>query len=242
MINPYRLDHIFYGRYIEMIIGPFILLGFVYFICNGINWVKSFWTIVIFFSILSVVAHFIIQFSGMDAFHSVQAVGLQYIELGVIFPTLLSIMLCGLIYSSIANRNRLTTSLSLSLVSICFILSGQFMVGHITLGNQDSMQILEVAEYLKTLDNTTPVYFLWDVQGNPDYGKWDNRNTSKRLIADKYQFLLLDRPLILVDRSELNAIPGNKYVLLNEKRYLSELNRDYELRMSNIYSYLLLSK
>jgi len=242
MINPTRLDHLFYGRYIEMLIGPLILLGLVFFIRNGINSSLAFWFVLGGFAVLSFVAHFIIQSSGLDTFHSMQASGLQFIILGVLFPSLLAIMICRLLYLSIAKNNGLKTLFSLSIVSLCFFLSGQLIVGSITDGNQDSMEIMEVAEYLKTLDNKTPVYFLWDAQGNPDYGKWDNRNTSKRLVADRYQFLLLDKPLILVDRSELDAIPGDKYVLLNEKRYLSELNRDYELRMSNRYSYLLSSK
>jgi len=242
MINPTRLDNLFYGRYIEMIIGPLILLGFVFLIYNSINSSHTFWFVLISFIVLSFVAHFIIEFSGLDAFHSVQATGLQFITLGVMFPSLLAIMVCRLLYLSIAKKNEIKTLFSLLLLSFCFFLSGQLIVGHITDGNQDSMEIIEVAEYLKTLDNRKPLYFLWDAQGNPDYGKWDNRNTSKRLIADSYQFLLLDKPLLLVDIYELNTIPGDKYVLLNEKRYLSELSKDYELRMSNRYSYLLSSK
>ena len=52
----------------------------------------------------------------------------------------------------------------------------------------------------------------------------------------------MDQPLILVDIYEFNETTSDKYVLLNEVKYLDQLLNDYELCMSNRYGYLLSSK
>ena len=156
-------------------------------------------------------------------------------------PAVLAIMMCRVIYLSFINNNA-KVLLNLLVMSFCFFISGQLMVVSIAESNRDHMEITETVEYLQTVDSNTPVYFLWNAQGKVDHNKCDNLDTKKRRAADFYQFLLMDQPLILVDIYEFNETTSDKYVLLNEVKYLDQLLNDYELCMSNRYGYLLSSK
>ena len=108
--------------------------------------------------------------------------------------------------------------------------------------NQTAAEIIGIVEFIENIDENSAVYFLWDDQGNPAYGQWDNRNTRNRLIADSYQFLLKDIPVKLVNKKELEGTDDMKFLLTPDKKFLPDLRMNYEMCMDNRYTYLLVSK
>lgn len=243
MINPTRVDHIVYGRYIDMIMGPLVLLGFVVLMNRKRNWNKAFLIISIGFILLTVAVKFIVEASDLPTFHTVHAVGLLLINtpLSVLLPALTAILVGRLIIISFAHKNNRAIMISLIMISLCFFVTGD-IVARTAVVNQTAAEIIGIVEFIENSDHIMPVYFLWDDQENPAYGKWDNRNTKNRLIADSYQFLLKDIPVKLVNRTELEEIEDKKFVLTPKKEFLSYLDRDYQLCLDNQYSYLFVSK
>ncbi len=243
MINPTRVDHIVYGRYIDMMMGPLVLLGFVVLMNKKTNWNKIFLIISIGFIFLTIAAKFIVEASDLPTFHTVHAVGLLLINtpLSVLLPALTAIFVGRLIIISFAHKNNGAIMISLIMISLCFFVTGD-IVARTAVANQTAAEIIGIVEFIEDSDHIMPVYFLWDDQENPAYGKWDNRNTRNRLIADSYQFLLKDIPLKLVNRTELEEIEDQKFVLTPKKEFLSDLNRDYQLCLDNRYGYLFVSK
>lgn len=244
MINPTRFDHIVYGRYIDMIIGIVILLGFIKLMDKDVNLNKILGVILTGFILLTAAVNYIIKSSGLTTFHSLQATGLLFINtpLSVYLPALVAIFACRLIFLPFANNKKMKIKASIIVITICFFLTGNTIAQSTVKYNQSTMEIVNTVEFINNTDGKLPIYYLWDDQGNPDYGKWDNRNTANRLIADCYQFLLKDENITLVNNSELSTIPGNKFVIASESIVRSGLLKDYKFCMSAAGSYLYVSK
>lgn len=247
MINPTRIDHIVYGRYIDMIMGPVILLGFVN-ITNAImnnrtNANKIFGVISVGFIFLTIAVKLIIDSSGLTTFHTVHAVGLFLINtpLSVFLPALIAVLVCRFIIISLKKKDNKLIIISFIVISFCFFVTGD-NVAKIAVDDHTAKEIIDVVEFIEDAEENMPVYFLWDDQENPEYGRWDNRNTKYRLISSHYQFLLKDIPVKLVNEKELESIDDNKFVLTAGDKYSSYLEKDYKFCLGNRYSYLFVSK
>jgi len=243
MINPSRMDHIVYGRYIDMIMGPLVLLGFVALMDKKADWNKAFVIISIGFILLAAAVHWVIETSGLTSFHTIHAVGLLLINspLSVALPTLTAIVVGRLIIISFTQKASKMMIISSVIVPFCFFMTGD-IVARTAVVNQTAAEIIGIVEFIENIDENSAVYFLWDDQGNPAYGQWDNRNTRNRLIADSYQFLLKDIPVKLVNKKGLEGIDDMKFLLTPDKKFLPDLRMNYEMCMDNRYTYLLVSK
>jgi hypothetical protein len=77
LVNGSRVDHLFYGRYNEMLIGPFILLGFI-----ALNQLKHLVKIQLFFTVLSILLGVYLAYVVKDpryySFNEVCATGIYW--------------------------------------------------------------------------------------------------------------------------------------------------------------------
>jgi len=244
MINPTRVDHIVYGRYIDMIMGPLVLLGFVVLMNKKTNWNKTFVIISLGFILLAVAVRSNIKTSGLTLFADYNVVGLFLINtpLTDLIPALIAILVGRLIIISFAHKNNKAIMTSLIMIALCFFVTGD-IVARTAVANQTAEEIMDMVEFIEDSDESIPVYYLWDDEVNPGYGRGDFRNTRNRKLADSYQFLLKDKPLNLVNKTELEAIEDDRLVITSrDNKHLPDLYRDYELCLVNRYSYLLISR
>lgn len=240
MINPARVDHIVYGRYIDMLMGPLILLGFTTVLDKKTNLNRIFMITSVGFIILTISVKLIIDASGLIDFASISSVGLFFTNTtsAVFLPALTAILVCRLIIISLRQNSNKMTIISLILVSICFFATGD-SVARKAVASQTAVEIMGIVEYIENSDDNIPVYFLWDDQGNPPYGKRENCNAGQLRIAECYQFLLKDIPVNLVNNTELEVIKDKKFVLASHNyKNLFDLKRDYNFCMNNGLSYL----
>ena len=233
MINPFRMDQIVYGRYIDMIMGPLILLGFISLINNESNQNRVFWMISIGFIPLTIAVKLIIDVSGLTFFSILDAVGLLLITypFSVFLPAITAILACRLMLISFVKKDSRLIIISFIMVSLCFFVTGDNVARTTAVGNQTTTELIDAVKYIE--NGMMPVYFLWD----------DQEKSIYRKIADCYQFLLKDIPVKLVNKTELEAIDEKAFVLTPfNYKYLSDVNRDYEYCMDNQYTYLFVSK
>jgi len=240
MINPIRTEEIVYGRYNDILMGPLMLLGLVPFVNKTYIPKKSIGLVLVGFIFLTVTVNYFVRNQNLPDFQEIHAVGLAFMgtPLGAYLPAFIAILLGILICRSalIGAKKLLTT---LMVVSICFFTTGEILAGSIVKTSSDNMGLIQLIEPLKNEKGQTPVYYLWGDYFNPLYSRWDNRNTSTRLSADCYQFILKERPLVIVNLQELKQIEGKKYLLLGDGRYLPAIRDSYEICKNSKFGYLL---
>lgn len=225
MNNPERIDHIFYGRYIEMLIGPIILIGIInlYENSNGIKLYLITSIVVLIFT--GVIARlFVSKFEG-DSFFSMTVVGLRpfYSDHLSIFSAIMAsvgiIILLWLAF--VFNRSRILSVTCIVLYSSIFVISGMKMIDSdlIPAQNSNSMTKKIVQFINENYGDNYSIYFF--VESDLDRSK------------DFFQFLLLDKQLICVDEDDLEQITGdNKLVITTDSNpltfpLLNEYTLDY---------------
>lgn len=241
MINPTRIDHIVYGRYIDMIMGPIILLGFIAVLNNNINLNKIFGIISINFIVLAIAVTLIVQASGLTEFDGLSAVGLWLMNtpLGVYLPVLTAVLFCRLIIISVLKKNTKMLTISIIMASICSFWIGDYVANNKAVANQNVRELMNIVALIEDAEENMPVYFLWENQGNSMSG---DCYTNNRPFVDSYQFLLKDIPIKLINRTELEALQDRIFLLTYPNtKYFSDL-RDYEFCLENRYNYLFVSK
>lgn len=226
LINPTRVDHLVYGRYTEMIIGPIILIGILRVRENIIS-NKKFLFISFVFILFSLIVDLILRNFSSQSYIWLNAIGLSLAQtpLSVFLPAFIAIMSFRLIIVSFSKEKRILQTIVV--IAGLFFVTGEFASTYIIKLNQQRMEIVDVVSFLQTADDSE-IYFLWNDIG----GSEDKQNVRVRRIADNYQFLLKEKKIILVGRETLKAIDGDKYLLTGTRNDLSGLTEDYELCMS----------
>ncbi|KUG03009.1 hypothetical protein ASZ90_019621 [hydrocarbon metagenome] len=225
-----------------MIAGPIILLGFLKLTDKRVISTKVLLSFLISFIFLTVAVHLIILEFNLGEPHLINAVGLLFMNTpcNVYLATLVAIVAFRLMFLSLTKNND-KIIISIIFIAGLFFFTGQTITRSVVAANQEKMQIVKIVDLIATSEEKLPVYFLWDDQNDPSYSKWDNRNTYDRLIADCYQFLLLEEQIKIVNDEELRQAEGAKFVLSAEFYHLFDLMHDYKFCMSTANSYLLAS-
>ncbi len=240
-INPTRIDHIVYGRYTEMILGPIILLGFIKF--RETITAKVLLVMLISFSFITVAVNFILQEFNLSFYNPLHAVGLLLMNtpLNVYLSALIAILLFRLIFISFTKNNGIIITTIIFITGL-FFFTGEIVTRSIVDINQERMEITKVVDSIYTSEDKLPIYFLWNDQNDPVYDEWDNRNVLDRLMADCYQFLLKENKIKLVNNKQLKITEEDKFILSGEIYNLFDLMHDYKFCLSAADSYLLVSK
>lgn len=244
LIHPTRTDHLVYGRYVEMILGPIILLGFVNLTGNKTISTRRLLSLLAGFAILTVVVSMIIANFNFGASRLINTTGVVFMNTpwGIYLPALVAILACSIMFIYIKRGSHKKIMAATILTTLLFFFTGEAAKRYIVLSNQSMLEIAEIADFITGSEANLPIYFLWDDQVDPAYDKWDVENIQDRLIADCYQFLFKEKSLSIVNKAELNGIAGDKFVLSAEVYELFDLMDNYTFCMSNAYSYLLVPK
>lgn len=242
MINPTGIDHLVYGRYNEITLGPIMLLGFARFMENEAVSNKFLLIIFLGFGILTVLANLIIKVSGLHNYQSVHIVGLSLINnpIGIYLPALIGIGICRLIFLSIQKNHKMIVTIIT--ISCIFIFQGELGVKSIVDSNQKLLQIVKVTEIINSSEENLPIYFLFNNQDNPEVVEWNSFILRDRSVSDCYQFILKDKNIKPVNVEELSKISGEKFVITTENIDMSSLMKDYEFYANDNGSYLYVSR
>lgn len=242
MINPTRIDHIVYGRYTEMIIGPILLLGFAKLMDKDIISNKVLLLILISFGFLTITTNLVITDSGLKNFNCIHSVGLVLMDtpFNIYFPALIGILGFKFLFV-VYHGNKKKILINIILVAILSFFTGNIVSKAIVNLNQERLEIKKVVELLTVKEEDYPIYFLWNNQNSPVNGKWDNRIVLDRLIVDCYQFLLKNENIKMANYEEIIIIPGDKFILTTEYFEKLDLMKDYKFCISAAGSYLFVS-
>ncbi|MCK8059983.1 MULTISPECIES: hypothetical protein [unclassified Fusibacter] len=240
MINPIRIDHIVYGRYIDVLNGELILFGFARLLKGKSELSHWFYTVILVFIVGFGIAAYSIGSSNLTSFHIVQSVGVfSYSrKFGLVFPALIAILVSRFIFLTFSNESKKMMTVCLIFITVIGVIIGKSLVYKIVEINQSTMEIVKIVEILETTDKKIPIFFLWNDQIDPNYEKWDNKNTVTRLIVDCYQFLLMDRSVYLVNAEELASITEDKYIITTGSLVDSGKLDEYEYCYSSFNNYL----
>lgn len=227
MSDPYRIDHILYGRYNEMFIGPMILIGGLSF-ANKDNYITKalLSKIIICFGFLAIIVRYILKGFNFISNFSINTSCLivqptPQNSYNVYISAFVSIIICICIYISfnLLSNKKFITVLTIILISTIYFYIGENITKKDIISvNKSRLEINSVVSIIKESD-TIPVYYLWDGK------KINNR------ISDCYQFLLQKDKLYYLTNKELEKIEGNVFVITGSLNDIFKISRNYDLIM-----------
>lgn len=240
-INPTRIDHIVYGRYIESVIGPILLIGILDLVCNKRRFNRNIITNVFAFVAIAISTYYIIEESTLHNIISLHTVGLVWMNTpyGILFPSMIAILLY--LFICISFGNTIKSAIALITIAALFFTTGEIVSKGIIDLNRERIKIIRTVNLISESQTNYPIYFLWRGVNSPEYTKWDNRRVLDRLIADCYQFLLKDQIIHLVSKEELRQNREDKFLISAELNELFDLLGDYTYCSTANESYLLVS-
>lgn len=221
MVNPVRLDVVFYGRYLEIVVMPILCIGFVKMLENDFYSKKMFLSMSVFFISITIISHFAIMNMPALAFGRVNVVAIApfhyYEKLHLFYNFLFTIVLSFIIFLIAKKANNFKNIILIICLAFVSLATG---IANI---NATLKYINKVYGYKKPLqivkndENIENIYY---------YG-------YKLTIDSSYiQYLLYDRPLIALNSQEkgmyqktfledkTNPILKGNYYLVSE--FLSE--------------------
>lgn len=235
MSQPNRIDHILYGRYTDMIIGPFILVGIISIFGYFRKLLISSFVAVILLLITGYVSKIGVESLSDASFNGITTVGIRhYYKLGSFNFHFAIAMAIGIglliVFSSIFKKIKLIPFASLAILGLLFLFTGKRMViGDLIPSHKSNYQSHSIVNIIS--NSPVPVYFLIESNFNIDRTK------------DFFQYLLLDRKLICVTEKELARIEGHKFVITGNPNPLTfSLHDEYALVHATASNYLWESK
>ena len=222
MINANRIDHILYGRYNDMIIGPIILIGII----STVEYYKRiFLPAAISISLLvltGIISAFGINKLNSQLFNGITVIGIKQYYINGIFNFKIAmgitvvIVLLYIFLSKIKHKMPIAPLLVLVFGSIFFISGMRINKNDLLPSHNMNYKVNTIIDYVN--NNPKPIYFLIENDFNIDRKK------------DFIQFLLLNRQLICVTEEELAEVRGDKYVVTGNSNPLTYgLQNEYSL-------------
>ncbi len=241
--EPNRIDHIVYGRYVEILIGPVMLVGLLELLTSSPISKRLRGIGAIGLIVLGGLTHFIIETSGLEHFNPLHSVGLALMMLpsGILLPIFMALLGARILrLAAVANRKKMHFNLLL-IACLSFALGNSVSNGVEKL-NQERLEIVKNVEFIRSDEVFYPIYFLWNGMNHPTYDQWDNRLVLDRLTADVYQFLLMERQVILIDTLASIDVTIPHYVIATDYVNRDDLDKAYSLYDIGSDSYLYVSK
>jgi len=228
--NPSRIDHIVYGRYVEMVIGPVLLIGFIELLTSPPLSKKFRRNVTIAFTLLGASVYWIIDAYAFLHFNPLHSVGLllMLLPFGMILLVVMA-LLGARILRLTARTTRKKMCLNLFLITCLFFAMGNTVRNGIVGLNKERLEIAKHVDFIQSIDEVSPIYYLWNGENHPVYDQWDNRLVLDRLPADLYQFLLLDRQVILIESVASIKYTGPHFIIATEYVEHAGFDKTYNL-------------
>ena len=230
-IEQGRIDTMIYGRYLEVAMGPPILLGFITLIKNEKFTDLKAAGVAVCAAILTMLAHkFAISTTDINSFGATSTISLKFLPNGAMHWQILKNGLFAVavfvIFAVLTNkfiRQKWVSAIAVIAVSVMFITTGfanaKFTV--ISMISEDAKYSTLVTKREEDGENW-PVYYTI-------YGNDFTRNRPSAFI----QLRMMEEPLICVDKEEIKNYTEDKYLFvyneINEETI--ELVSGYELMM-----------
>lgn len=213
-INPTRIDQIVYGRYMDIIVGPIILLGLIKLIRIKSISTKHILAITMTFGIYSFIMYSVINFYNLSRFCPQHSVGLVFMatQYKTLIPYLLCILGFLLIVKSLNNQKLLIVSFVVA--GLIFFITGETAWNLVSSSGQVENEIVSTANMIKKYDSEIPVYFLWDKQISNVDEEWTKLEDRGRYYPEYYQFLLKERKVNFANKEELDSLDGERLVII----------------------------
>lgn len=237
-INPSRIDHVVYSRYVDILVGPILLIGLIKLL--RFKEFKTSWRIItiLMFGLYSYATYLIIDSYELVAFGPQNSVGLVFMN--TYYKTLVPAVLCALVFSliTISLNDRKRLGISLMVAGLLFFFTAETVTRSISSNGDIERDIISITDTINSADEDIPVYFLWDkIVTSKDDG-WVKIEDDSRYYPEYYQFLLKDRKINFVDRTTLNSMSNERFVITVDTSDHLGLENDYVYSMNAINSYL----
>ncbi len=237
MITPANVTHIVYGRYIDNVVGPFVLIGLLSLFDYKINWFKNVCIIGVF-AFLSYAVHYNLQ--EYDLYHqaAINNAGIAYmvdnghIELVKGFVFVVGVWFAILLIKKLITKKVLAiTSVSVFLLAV-FLAVGQKTYNKFEMdwseASQSSMYHAQMIRDLSNEYGDLEIYAILNVQG--DFPGIYSGNGI--------QFLLQDQKIqyVHIDDVESQHWPDNAVILSHNS--LGELEGFKMISVDGVYELL----
>lgn len=213
MMNPSRIDQLVYTRYVDIVVGPVILLGFLKLQNYKRFTTWKYLTIIMFFGLYSYVIHLIIESYSLSLFCPQHCVGMIWMHTSL--KLLVPFILCSIGYLLLVKSIKLHRMFILStfIIGLFFFITGETVFSSVSSSGVPEIEMTAVTDVIKSYDDATPVYFLWDEHLTSTDYEWKKLEASTRYYPEYYQYLLKDRRVIFADREELNSLSFERLVI-----------------------------
>ncbi len=232
--SPTKADHVIYGRYNEVFVGPLLLFGLL-----GIMQKKRklMWKMAICSILLittGMIAKYTIEQWGLTEYNLFCIPGFTLTRhfpgnrlitaiLGAVVGTGLMLFL-----ANIGQRQYPARIAAVGLLSCFFILSGLSLTSMAIASQIIYNAAADALSYIRIMDNEIPVYFLLN---DEPY------NNSRR---GHLQFMMMDKPLICVNEANLLEYTREKFVIqrdlsadTDDINFYTEMMKNYSLCYNN---------
>lgn len=238
MTEPSRIDHIVYGRYNEMLIGPIILIGFMNLISDKAK-IRNIIYIITIYLFLTVITNLVLTIYGIESNNFINASGL-YVKptiansYNVFTSSIISIIGFMCIYISFClKKPRNIAAIAATLLFISYLFyntANPFVKKYLVAPNIARTENEKIAEFIYSNDENLPIYFLL----SDDF--------MKNIYKDFHQFLLADKRIICITESELSTLDNQGYLIVTDFTKLLQLIDEYAFCINANESFLLVTK
>lgn len=222
MMKAHRIDTLMYGRYMEILLVPMLLIGILHLITSKKNYKGTCAAIVVLVATgyISNLAIHNYPLSGINPF-SIVALTIFYKDGAInIFQVILVTALGGSVLYLLLNRSGMKGKIAkvviLLLLCCVYFFDGNFPVKKYVLGGHvNNIKLNDIVNYLDQMDTTLPVYYIMTGTRSTD-------NARERL-----QFLMRDKLLYCISSKEMNGIKGDAYIIAQDDLVKKKLTGKY---------------
>lgn len=224
MSNPTRVDHVIYGRYIEGILGPVMLLGLGNLIYNSKKRKMDILICIITFVIVSIIANMSLNSMNVKTFNSLSCIGVwkfyknEHIQmLRLVFFSIIIFVTLSMI-SSIKIKGDLFKYAALCIIIGLFTPNFIDFNKNIINGHKNNMKISNIIQAINEHEGI-PIYFLID-------------ENNKDIRTESYiQFLLGNRTIKNITKDKIDNIYGEHFIITSTKDpFYFGLEEKYEVK------------
>lgn len=216
MNSPDRADHIVYGRYNEMIFGPFLLIALVYIYDVGNKLLKKFIISALSLTILGIIIDHTYGALRNASFATISCIGInQYYfhgELHIYIAVVAAIIGAIVIYISTRINIYIIKYAAIFMLSSLFIFTGYKVLKDSVFPQGDKWFRLNDFVNIVSQDNgDLPVYYL-----GPE---------SKNYTASFVQFLFKDKPIKYIEDGDIPNVNEEHYLITAQRTAFNYLDR-----------------
>lgn len=240
---PHRVDHLLYGRYLEMCMGPLLLIGILR--CTSADTMsrKEIGGILLLFVMAAGLVNSFLHSYGLIKCNPICIVGLLVKPLkengyDIRSVSVFAVLAALFLYISSAayhnSRSVLYQKIAPYLVAFLFMGGGFLLCGESQAGitlvswNEKNQRYQEIADYIQDSGEELPVYYLGD-----------EIHKDTKYAADSYQYLLKDKKMEWTNRLDLMENKEDAYVISGDISFALRLLGQYRFLMAVNDSYLL---